>query len=79
MHTGATWRIPLNCPGAVVMRPFCQISLNTCYNFVCFVTNHFSGPDQLVQCVYVPRKQLLNKVSFDLEIWFGTLVHLHTI
>ena len=30
-HTGATWRIRLNCPCAAAMRPFCQITLATCY------------------------------------------------
>jgi len=31
VHTGATWRIPLNRPCAAAMRPFCQITLTTCY------------------------------------------------
>jgi len=32
VHTGATLRIPLNSLHAVVMRPFCQITLTTCYH-----------------------------------------------
>jgi len=30
VHTGATWRIPLNCPCAAAMQPFCEITLTTC-------------------------------------------------
>ena len=30
MHTGATWRIPLNRSCAAAMEPFCQITLTTC-------------------------------------------------
>jgi len=30
VHTGGTWRIPLNRPCAAVMRPFRQISLTIC-------------------------------------------------
>jgi len=30
VHIGATWRIQLNCLCAVAIRPFCQITLNTC-------------------------------------------------
>ena len=33
LHIGATWRIQLNRPCVAVMRPFCQITLTTCYNF----------------------------------------------
>ena len=33
VHTGATWRIPLNRPCAAAMRPFCQITLTTCYSY----------------------------------------------
>ena len=29
LHTGTTWRIPLNHPCVVAMRPFCQITLTT--------------------------------------------------
>jgi len=31
VHNGATWRIPENCPYEVAMRPFCQITLTTCF------------------------------------------------
>jgi len=31
VHTVVTWRTPLNCPHAAEMRPFCQITLATCY------------------------------------------------
>jgi len=31
VHTGATWRIPVYRPCAVAMRPFCQITLTTCF------------------------------------------------
>jgi len=31
VHTGATWRTRLNRPCAAAMRPFCQITLTTCY------------------------------------------------
>ena len=42
VHTGATWRIPLNCPCVAGMRPFCQISyfnhllinINLCWTFL---------------------------------------------
>jgi len=30
VHTDANWWIPLNCPCAVAMRFFCQITLTTC-------------------------------------------------
>jgi len=30
VHTGATWRIRMNRPGAAAMRPVCQITLTTC-------------------------------------------------
>jgi len=30
VHTGATWRIPLNRLYAAAMRPYCQITLTTC-------------------------------------------------
>jgi len=33
-HIGTTWRIQLNDPCAVGMRPFCQITLTTCYDRV---------------------------------------------
>jgi len=31
LHTGATWRIWLYRPRAAVMRPFCHITLTTCF------------------------------------------------
>jgi len=31
VHIGATWQVPLNRTYAVTMRPFCQITLTTCY------------------------------------------------
>jgi len=34
VHIGATWRICENRPCAAAMRPFCKITLTTCYNFV---------------------------------------------
>jgi len=34
VHTGATWRIPLNHPCAAAMQPFCQIALTTCLKSV---------------------------------------------
>jgi len=32
LHTGATWRIPVNHLYAAAMRPFCQITWTTCFN-----------------------------------------------
>jgi len=34
VHIGATWRIRENRPCAAAMRPFCKITLTTCYNSV---------------------------------------------
>jgi len=34
MHTGATWRTPLNRPCAAAMRSFCQITLTTCFTYL---------------------------------------------
>ena len=31
VYIAATWRIRLDHPSAAAMRPFCQITLNTCY------------------------------------------------
>jgi len=39
VYTGASWRIPLNRPCAAAMRPFCQITLTTCYYFISARTN----------------------------------------
>jgi len=33
MHTGATWRIPMNRPCAALMPSFCQITLTNCYYY----------------------------------------------
>ena len=33
VHIGAAWRIRLNRPCAAAMRPFCQITLATCFSF----------------------------------------------
>jgi len=33
VHTVAAWRIPLNRSRAAAMRPFCQITLTTCYYY----------------------------------------------
>jgi len=34
VHTGKTWQIRLNCPCVAAMRPFCQITLTTCFTLI---------------------------------------------
>jgi len=31
VHIGATWQLRLNRPRATSVRPFCQVTLTTCY------------------------------------------------
>jgi len=40
---GATWRIRVNRPCAAVMRPFCQITLTTCYLLVMLAADFCAG------------------------------------
>jgi len=41
-HTGATWRVRLNCPSAAAMRPYVKLLWTTCFGLVVF--------RQLVDC-----------------------------
>jgi len=54
VHTGATWRIPVNRSCAAAMRTFCQITLTTCYYSIQYeVKNH-----EFIYLIYF--RELLN-------------------
>ena len=56
VHIGANWRIRLNRPCVAAMRPFCQITLTTCYSlkgkgFPYWTPSVVPGADPGVQAV----------------------------